>query len=144
MNKIQVEIIVTGNLEKVWKFWNEPELIKLWAFASDDWECPHAENDLVVGGKFVTRMSAKDRSFGFDFGGTYTEVKEHEKISYVMSNDMNDAGARRCEVTFHDMGDGKVKITETFDPEKQNSEEMQKSGWQSILNNFKKAVETEN
>ena len=142
MNKIQVEVIVEDNLKRVWEFWNEPERIKSWAFASDDWECPYAENDLRIGGKFITRMSAKDKSFSFDFAGTYTDIIEHEKISFILSNDTNDAEARRCEVTFKDIGDGKTKITETFDPEKQNSEEMQKSGWQNILNNFKKLIET--
>ncbi len=141
MNKIQVEIVVNADLDKVWKFWNEPAHITSWAFASDDWECPHAENNLTVGGKFVTRMSAKDKSFGFDFAGTYTEIKDHEKISYVMSDDIHDAEARTCEVTFADMGNGQTKITEVFDAENQNSEEMQRNGWQSILNNFKKAVE---
>lgn len=142
MNKLQVETVVNASLEKIWKFWNEPELIKLWAFASDDWECPYAENDLIVGGKFITRMSSKDKSFEFDFSGTYTEIKKYEKIVYVLSHDINDTDARRCEIIFSDIGGGKVKVTETFDPEKQNSEEMQKNGWQSILNNFKKAVET--
>lgn len=141
MNRIQVEVIINSNLEKVWKYWNEPELIKLWAFASDDWECPYADNNLVIGGKFTTRMSAKDKSFSFDFSGTYTDVKVHQKISYIMSDDINDASARRCEVDFQDIGEGRVKVIETFDPETENSEEMQKNGWQSILNNFKKAVE---
>lgn len=141
MNKIQVEVLVKGTIEKVWKFWNEPEYIKLWAFASDDWECPNAQNDLKVGGKFVMTMSAKDKSFSFDFAGTYTEIKQNEMIGYVLSNDINDKQARRCEIIFEDMGDGTVKIIETFDPEDQNSIEMQKNGWQSILNNFKKAVE---
>lgn len=141
MSKIQVEIIVSGTLEKVWDFWNTPELIKLWAFASDDWECPYAQNDLVVGGKFVTRMSAKDKSFEFDFSGIYTEIERHKKISYVLSNDVTDTNARTCEVIFDDIGNDKVKITETFDPEEQHSEEMQKNGWKSILNNFKKAIE---
>ncbi len=104
MNKIQVEVVVNGSLEKVWKFWNEPELIKLWAFASDDWECPYAENNLVVGGKFITRMSAKDNSFSFDFSGTYTDIKKYENIDYIMSDNINDIEARRCEVTFNDIG----------------------------------------
>jgi uncharacterized protein YndB with AHSA1/START domain len=128
MNKIHVEVVVAGSLETVWKFWNDPEHIKKWAFASDDWECPHARNNLVVGGMFTTRMSAKDKSFGFDFSGTYTDIKEYEKISYVMANDVTEAGARACDVTFTDMGDGTVKITEVFDPEQENSEEMQRSG----------------
>jgi uncharacterized protein YndB with AHSA1/START domain len=141
MNKIQVEIEVEGSIEKVWKYWTEPDLIKLWAFASDDWECPSATNDLTVGGKFNTRMAAKDKSFAFDFAGVYKEVDIFKKISYVMSEDVNDESARQCEIIFTDLGNGKVKIVETFDAENQNSLEMQKNGWQSILNNFKKAVE---
>ena len=141
MNKIQVSIIVTSTLEKAWKFWNDPKLIPLWAFASDDWECPRAENNLVVGGTFATTMAAKDKSFSFDFSGTYTDIVEHQKISYVMSQDITDSTARTCEILFKDLGNGTVEITETFDPEQQNSAEMQQNGWQSILNNFKKAVE---
>ncbi len=141
MNKIQVDIIVRGSLEKAWRFWNEPDLIPLWAFASNDWGRPHAENNLAVGGTFTIRMAAKDKSVGFDFSGTYQEVKLHEKIRYVMSKDAHDAAARTCEVTFRDMGDNTVKVTETFDAETQHSEEQQKEGWQSILNNYKRAVE---
>lgn len=144
MNKIQVSIIVTSTLEKAWKFWNDPELIPLWAFASDDWECPRAENNLAVGGTFATTMAAKDKSFSFDFSGTYTDVVNHEKISYVMSRDTTDSAARTCEIVFKDLGDGTVAITETFDPEQENPAEMQQQGWQSILNNFKKAVEAAN
>ena len=148
MTKLKVEVTVKGSLEKVWKSWNEPESIKGWAFASDDWECPHAENDLRIGGTFITRMSAKDKSFGFDFSGTYTDVVEFSKISYVMGaapadeqGTVADAG-RSCDVTFEDIGNGEVRVTELFDPEDINSEEMQKNGWQSILNNFKKFVES--
>jgi uncharacterized protein YndB with AHSA1/START domain len=141
MNKIHVEIIVRSTLEKAWKFWNEPEHITTWAFASDDWECPYAENNLVVGGTFITRMAAKDKSFSFDFSGTYTDIRNHERISYVMSQDIHDAAARKCDITFSDMGDGTIKITEVFDPENQNSAEMQQAGWQNILHNFKKSVE---
>lgn len=142
MNTIRVAVTVNSSLEKTWKFWNEPELISLWAFASDDWECPHAENDLVVGGKFVTTMSAKDKSASFDFTGTYTDIEAYKKISYVMAKGTGDIEARTCEVTFSDNGDGTITITEVFDPEHENSEELQRDGWQSILNNFKKAVET--
>ena len=141
MNKIHVEIIVNADVKKAWRFWNEPALIQQWAFASDDWECPFAENNLVVGGKFVTRMAAKDKSYSFDFAGTYLDVKKFETIRYIMSNDMNDASARTCTVTFKALSDGQTKVTELFDPETENSEERQKAGWQSILNNFKKAVE---
>jgi uncharacterized protein YndB with AHSA1/START domain len=86
-------------------------------------------------------MAAKDKSFAFDFAGVYKEVDIFKKISYVMSEDANDKSARQCEIIFTDLGNGKVKIVETFDAENQNSLEMQKNGWQSILKNFKKAVE---
>ena len=134
MNTITVETIVSASMAKVWKYWNEPEHITGWAFASDDWEAPTAENDLRAGGKFKTRMQAKDGSSGFDFTGTYTEVKEHELIEY----DMDDG--RHVRVEFAEIPDG-VRVTETFDPESENSEEMQRSGWQAILDNFKKYVE---
>lgn len=141
MNKIHVEVIVNASLEKAWEYWNSPEKIQGWAFASDDWECPYAENHLEVGGKFTTRMSAKDKSMSFDFGGVYTNVEKYKKISYVMSADMHDINARKCDVTFTDLGDGTVKVEEDFDAESQNSVEMQKNGWQSILNNYKKLIE---
>ncbi|HLC59957.1 MAG TPA: SRPBCC domain-containing protein [Candidatus Nanoarchaeia archaeon] len=140
-NKIQVQVLVSANIHKIWEYWNNPEKIKAWAFASDDWECPYAENDLRDGGKFVTRMSTKDQSFGFDFTGTYADIKEFAKISYTMDKGANETKARKCEVIFEDLGNGKVKITETFDPENENSEELQRNGWQGILNNFKKLVE---
>ena len=122
-------------IEKVWQYWNEPEHITQWAFASDDWEAPTAENDVRVGGKFRTVMAAKDKSSSFDFSGTYTAVKEHALIEYDMTD------GRHVKVEFKDTPEG-VRVTETFDPEHENSEEVQRSGWQTILNNFKKYVES--
>ncbi len=142
MQKITVETIVHADIQKVWKHWNEPQSITGWAFASDTWECPHAENDLTIGGRFLTRMSAKDGSFGFDFAGTYTDVVPNEKINYAMDKAPDDESGRECEITFTDLGDGTTKITEIFDAEEINSIELQKSGWQSILENFKKFVES--
>jgi uncharacterized protein YndB with AHSA1/START domain len=84
MNKVTIETIINAPIEKVWKYWNEPEHITQWAFASDDWEAPHATNDLTVGGTFVTTMAAKDKSVSFDFGGTYTNIIPHELIEYTM------------------------------------------------------------
>lgn len=140
MQKIKVETIVGADVEKVWKHWNEPESIKGWAFASDDWECPYADNDLRVGGRFVTRMAAKDGSFSFDFAGTYTEVLEFERIAYLMDRADGEEEARDCLIIFRDLGDGTTKIEEEFYPETQNSTELQKAGWQAILENFKKFV----
>ena len=134
MNQITVEVTVNAPIEKVWKFWNEPEHITNWTFASEDWEAPFAENDLRTDGRFKTTMAAKDKSFSFDFTGTYTNVQNHESIAYTIDD------GRKVSVTFKANGDA-TQITETFDPENENSEEMQRGGWQAILNNFKKYVE---
>lgn len=140
MQKIQVEVIVDADIKIVWKHWNDRESIKGWAFASDDWECPYAENDLRVGGRFLTRMSAKDGSATFDFTGTYTDIVEYASIKYIMDKADSESKHRECEILFTDLGDGTTKIKEEFYPEEINSEEMQRSGWKAILENFKKFV----
>ena len=134
---ITVQTVVNAPTAKVWESWNKPEYIIGWAFASADWEAPAAENDLRVGGKFRTVMAAKDKSTSFDFTGTYTAVKENELIEY----DMDDG--RHVKVEFDNTPDG-VKVTETFEPENENPLEMQRSGWTTILDNFKKFVESHN
>ncbi len=138
---ITVQATVNAPIAKVWEYWNEPKHITRWAFASDDWEALNAENDLRTGGVFKTRMQAKDLSAGsgqeregFDFGGVYTAVKEHELIEYDMSDD------RHVKIEFLEVPEG-VKVLQTFDLESENSEEMQRNGWQAILNNFKKYAE---
>lgn len=133
-NAITVQTVVNAPMEKVWNCWSEPKHITGWAFASDDWEAPAAENDLRAGGKFKTAMAAKDKSAGFDFTGVYTDVKVHELIEY----DMDDG--RHVKVEFAESPGG-VKITETFEPENTHPKEMQRSGWQAILDNFKKYAE---
>jgi len=133
-NKITVKATVKSAVEKVWTFWSEPEHIKNWCNASDDWHAPKAENDLKPGGKFLTRMEAKDGSFGFDFEGIYDEVTENHYIHYTM------ADGRTVSITFEG-GENETKITETFDPENLNPVEMQQGGWQMILDNFKKYTE---
>jgi uncharacterized protein YndB with AHSA1/START domain len=135
-NPITIETIIHAPIEKVWQYWNEPAHITQWAFASDDWEAPAAENDLRVGGKFKTVMAAKDKSSSFDFTGTYTAVKEHELIEYDMDGDDH----RHVKNEFTIVPEG-VKVTVTFDPEHENPEDMQRSGWQAILDNFKKHTE---
>ena len=136
MSKITVEIIVKGSMEKVWEYWNDPAHITQWAFASDDWEAPYAENNVVPGGKFLTRMAAKDKSSSFDFNGTYTNVIPLQKIEYMMED------GRSVSVHFEKISEDSIKITEEFDMENESSEELQRSGWQAILENFKKHVET--
>ena len=131
---ITVQTTINASIDKVWDFWTLPEHIKKWSFASSDWHTPYAENDLREGGKFKSTMAAKDGSMSFDFEGEYTLVKENEAIEYVM------ADGRKVEISFNETPDG-VEIIESFDPETQNSEEMQRGGWHAILDNFKSYVE---
>lgn len=133
-NPITILTTVNAPIKKVWKYWTKPKHITKWAFASNDWEAPYAENDLKVGGKFKTTMAAKDGSQSFDFAGTYTVVENHKLIEY----DMDDA--RHVKTVFNKTQDG-VEVTQTFDPETENPIEMQKQGWQQILNNFKTYTE---
>jgi uncharacterized protein YndB with AHSA1/START domain len=135
VTKITVESIINAPVEKVWEFWSSPEHIKQWCSASPDWHVPAADNDLQVGGKFSTRMEAKDGSFGFDFGGIYDQVKTNELIEYTMGD------GRKVDVHFAANGN-ETKVVETFDAESTNPVEMQRGGWQAILDNFKKHVET--
>lgn len=135
MKSIIVAIVVDAPLERAWECWTSPEHITKWNFASDDWECPWAENDLQVGGHFVSRMSAKDGSEGFDFNGTYTIVEPMRRIAYTIE------GGREVTVTFNETDKG-VEVSESFELEDINSEELQRAGWQAILNNFKLHTET--
>lgn len=135
--KITVEIIAKVPIEKVWKNFTSPEDIVKWNFASDDWHSPEAENDLKVGGKFRFKMAAKDGSVSFDFEGKYTNLEEHKTIEYII------ADGREVTISFEDLGES-TKVTETFEPENINSLELQKGGWQAILNNFNKYTEAFN
>ena len=131
---ITIEATVQATVERVWKYWTEPKHITKWNNASEDWHTPFAENDLRAGGKFLSRMEAKDGSFGFDFGGVYDEVRLYEVISYSMED------GRKVNITFIGQGN-ETKVIETYEAENTNDIEMQKGGWQSILDNFKKYVE---
>ncbi|MCM3711829.1 SRPBCC family protein [Sporosarcina luteola] len=132
--ELTVEATVQAPVEKVWDYWTDPNHIKKWNSPSDDWHTPFAENDLRVGGKFVSRMEAKDGSMGFDFGGVYDEVKLHEKISYTMGD------GRKVNITFTGQGN-ETEVIETFEAETENPVEFQRQGWQAILDNFKRYAE---
>ncbi len=133
--KITVETVVNAPVEKTWQYWTEPEHIQMWNAASDDWHCPSATNDLRVGGEFHAQMAARDGSFSFDFTGVYSDVTPHSHLTYGL------ADGRKVDVRFEKMGE-QTKVTETFDPEQENSMEMQKGGWQAILDRFKSHVES--
>ncbi len=135
METITVQTTVQLPAEKAWEIWTQPQHIIHWNFASDDWQCPTAESDLKPGGKFTSRMEAKDGSMGFDFGGTFNEVKPYEFISYTMDDN------RKVNVTFTKTDTG-IKITETFEAERVHSIEEQQAGWQTIMDNYKKYAES--
>ena len=132
---ITLESIIIKPMNTVWECWTKPEHITKWCFASDDWHAPSSTSDFKVGGKLSTRMEAKDGSFGFDFWGIYNEIKPNEKLTITMGDD-------RKWNTYFSLVDGGVKVVEEFEAESQNPVEMQQEGWQMILNNFKKYVES--
>lgn len=133
--KITIEATINAPVAQVWELWTSPAHIKQWNNASPDWHTPIVENDLREGGQFLSRMEAKDGSFGFDFGGTYDLVHPHEQIAYTLGDD------RKVNISFSGAGDT-TKVTEVFEAEETNTVELQKNGWQSILDNFKKYAES--
>lgn len=131
--KISVETIVAAPIARVWQAYTTPEDIKQWNAASDDWHTTAATVDLREGGDFSSRMEAKDGSFGFDFAGTYTKIVVPKRIEYTF-------GDRTAQIEFSEGPNG-VQVRVTFDAEATNPVEMQKQGWQAILNNFARHVE---
>jgi uncharacterized protein YndB with AHSA1/START domain len=131
---IIVEAKIHAPVETVWKLWTEPSHIIHWNNASDDWQTTRAENDLVAEGRFLSRMEARDGSNGFDFGGKYTRVEQHKQLEITLDD------GRNVQVLFFPRG-YVTAVTEAFEAEQENSVELQKAGWQAILNNFKKYVE---
>lgn len=132
---ITIETTVNAPVEKLWESWTKPEHITQWNHASDDWHSPWAKNDLRKGGEFSARMEAKDGSTGFDFRGIYDEVKPNEYIEYTLGD------GRKVKVSFTPLGNT-TKVIESFEAETSNPVEMQKAGWQAILDNFKKYTES--
>ena len=135
--KITVETAVKAPIAKVWDAWNNPDDIKQWNAAQDDWHTTESEVDLREGGKFSARMEAKDGSTGFDFEGIYSRVLPKQKIEFLMSD------GRKVRVEFLEQN-GEVLVKETFDAESENPPEMQRQGWQAILDNFARHVEAKN
>lgn len=133
---ITIETVVHAPVEKVWEYWTKPEHIMNWNNASEDWFTPAAENDLNPGGKLNWRMEAKDGSSGFDFSGVYDEVKKHELITYTLDD------GRKVRITFTPQGE-ETRVVEVFDAEQSNPMELQRAGWQAILDNFRQHAEQE-
>ena len=134
LEKITINAVVSAGREKVWEYYTQPQNIVNWNFADPSWHCPTASNELKVGGKYVARMEAKDGSFGFDFEAVYIEVEHGHGFTYEF-------GGRIATVLFTET-DGQTEVTITFDPETENPIELQRTGWQAILNNFKTYTET--
>lgn len=132
---LTVETTINAPVEKVWQYWSSPEHITKWCSPSDDWHTPTAENDLRTGGKFSSRMEAKDGSMGFDFAGVYDEVRPNEYIEYTMGD------GRKVDITFSVNGN-QTTVVENFEAESINPIEMQQGGWQAIIDSFKKYTES--
>lgn len=132
--KITIHATISAGIQKVWNYYTQPEHITKWNFASPDWHCPSASNDMRNGGKYTARMEAKDGSFGFEFEATYSEITENQKFVYIMPD------GREVSVSINE-DNHLTNITVCFDAETENSVELQREGWQAILNNFKNYVE---
>ncbi len=132
---IHTETQVNAPVDKVWGAYTSPEHITGWNFASDDWCCPSASNDLRPGGRYVARMEAKDGSFGFDFEAVYDEVIHHQKLAYTMGD------GRKATVVFEAISETQTRVSVDFEAETMNQEEMQRQGWQAILDNFGRYAE---
>ena len=132
--KITIQAVVAADRQKVWACYTQPEHITKWNFATDTWHCPEASNDMRVGGKYLARMEAKDGSFAFDFEAVYNEIVDGEKFTYTMPDN------RVVQVSF-EQTDDKTLVTLIFDPENENPVDLQRRGWQSILDNFRKYTE---
>lgn len=128
-DKITVQANIHADKNKVWDYYTNPEHITRWNFADPSWHCPRAINDMKIGGRYCARMEAKDGSFGFDFDAVYTKIIDKEEFTYAF-------GERTATVKFISKGN-ETEVIVTFDPESEHSVEMQQSGWQAILNNFK-------
>ena len=131
--KINIQTLINRDRKRVWDYYTNPNHIIQWNFADPSWHCPSASSDLKVGGRYFARMEARDGSFGFDFEAVYKEIKEGEMFTYEF-------GGREANVEFKE-DQGKTIVTISFDPEAENSIELQRQGWQSILNNFKNYTE---
>lgn len=131
--KITINAVVAADRQKVWDYYTQPEHITKWNFADPSWHCPAASNDLTIGGRYVARMEARDGSFGFDFDAVYTAINQGVSFTYEF-------GGRFATVDFNEQN-GVTEVTVTFDPETENSIDLQKNGWQAILNNFKDYTE---
>lgn len=134
MKLIRISNRIHASIEKVWEYWITPKHIQNWNFASTDWHCPSATNNFKVGGEFHYTMAAKDNSFSFDFWGTYQLIENQKRIEIILGD------GRHMNVIFETTSNSTL-VTEEFEPEKVNSDERQQSGWQMILDNFKKYVE---
>lgn len=135
INPITIDITILAPLEIVWEYFTTSKHIVKWNFGQETWHCPFSEIDLRVGGQFNHRMEAKDKSYGFDFKGVFDEVLPFTQIKYHLED------GRNVEVLFEKIDENTTKVIEIFEPEKQNSVEMQREGWYAILNNFHKYVE---
>ena len=135
MENIVIKTNIAKPVSEVWEYFTKPEHITHWNFATEDWMCPVAKTDFREGGKFSYTMEAKDKSFGFDFTGTFNKIDENKALQYTLDD------GRKVEVTFNELENNRTEVTETFEPESRNPVDMQRDGWTLIMNNFRDNAE---
>lgn len=135
MDKITIQVTVNASVDKIWTYWTTASHIKEWYHASEDWWVPSVEQNFAVGDSFCYRMAAKDESMAFDFDGKFTEIIDQQSITYVLEDG-------REVVTTFEQKDGAILLVQVFDVEDSVAAEMQKQGWQAILETFKAYVES--
>ena len=133
--RIEIEADIASTMKNVWDCWVQPQHVMGWNFAASDWHCPQATSEFRIGGEFHYLMAAKDGSFSFDFWGVFHDIEDHVNIEITLGD------GRKMSVLFHEIDQNQIKVTEIFEPETENPVEMQRAGWQMILNNFKDYAE---
>jgi uncharacterized protein YndB with AHSA1/START domain len=131
---ISIDVLVHAPIDTAWLYWTSPEHIIHWNFASPDWHCPEASSDLTPGGRFSYRMASRDEQYAFDFSGQFTHVEPNSRISFTLDD------GRQVHISFEQRGDD-THVLQEFEPENMNPQELQRDGWQAIMNNYKQYTE---
>lgn len=134
--KININARIRTPIATSWERWTNPDHITQWNFATPAWHCPRATNELQPGGRYYARMEARDGSVGFDFEGVYDVVTDYQHLRYTLAN------GRQVDTRFAE-ADGATIISLSVDAESENPIDMQREGWQAILDNFKSYAEND-
>ena len=134
-NRITIETTINKPVVPVWNSWTDPKHVINWNFATDEWHCPKATSDFNEGGHFSYTMASKDGKMAFDLEGVFDMIQPMKRIEYTLSD------GRKVSIIFEKISEQQTRVEQSFEPESINDPEMQRLGWQAILNNFKKFTE---